>query len=152
MQLKRPFQLASTSGEQFFDLLVPFTPFRHQWLAWERLTSKGHTPKSTLITTGTGSSKTECFLYPLFDHCLRQNQQGSSAGIKAIVLYPMNALAADQAGRFAEEILCSDQLSFEAKVQGQTVRQARIRVGMYTGRMQPNQEDRTDDKNTYREI
>lgn len=47
----------------------------------------------------------------------------------------MNALAADQAGRFAEEILRSDQLSYW---QGEK-RLAKIRVGLYTGRMTQTQ-------------
>jgi len=153
LQLKRPFRLASNSGEQFFDLKVPFTPFRHQWESWQRLTSKGKTPKHTLVTTGTGSGKTECFLYPLLDHCLRQQVSGKKQGIKAIVLYPMNALASDQAGRFAEEILKSDQLSYDADINGKMIRKAKIRVGLYTGRMQPGQEDRSDaDSGTWREV
>jgi DEAD/DEAH box helicase domain-containing protein len=44
-------------------LSLPFAPFRHQWLAWQRLTSKGNHPRHTLVTTGTGSGKTECFMY-----------------------------------------------------------------------------------------
>lgn len=131
VQLKRPFRLAADSGSQFFELAVPFSPFRHQWQSWQRLSSKDNKPKNTVVTTGTGSGKTECFLYPLVDHCLRQYQAGKREGIKAIVLYPMNALAADQAGRFAEEILRSDQLSYW---QGDK-RLAKIRVGLYTGRM-----------------
>ena len=132
VQLKRPFRLAADSGAQYFDLSIPFTPFRHQWQSWQRLTSKNNNqPKHTIVTTGTGSGKTECFLYPLLDHCLRQQQAGFKDGIKAIVLYPMNALAADQASRFAEEILKSDQLSFLLNDK----RKARIRVGLYTGRM-----------------
>jgi DEAD/DEAH box helicase domain-containing protein len=153
LQLKRPFRLATNSGEQFFDLKVPFTPFRHQWLSWQRLTSKDNSPKPTLVTTGTGSGKTECFLYPLLDHCYRLKQSGKKQGIKAIVLYPMNALASDQAGRFAEEILKSNQLSYDADVNGKLIRKANIRVGLYTGRMQPGQEDRSDvDSGTYSEL
>jgi DEAD/DEAH box helicase domain-containing protein len=47
--------------------------------------------------------ETECFLYPLLDHCVRSNAAGVT-GIKALVIYPMNALATDQARRFAEVI------------------------------------------------
>ena len=57
--------------------------------------------RSTIIATGTGSGKTECFLYPILDHCRRE---AGKPGIKAIVIYPMNALATDQAGRIAETI------------------------------------------------
>ncbi len=153
VQLRKPFRQASSSGEQFFNLKIPFTPFKHQWQAWQRLTSKDNHPKPTIVTTGTGSGKTECFLYPILDHCLRQQAEGKNNGIKAIILYPMNALAADQAGRFAEEILKSDQLSYNHAIDGKTIRKARIRVGLYTGRMQPGQDDKSgDEPGTYKEV
>ena len=41
VQLRKPFRQASSSGEQFFDLKIPFTPFKHQWQAWQRLTDQG---------------------------------------------------------------------------------------------------------------
>jgi DEAD/DEAH box helicase domain-containing protein len=80
-------------------------------------------PQSTIITTGTGSGKTECFLFPILDHCLRVHGQ---KGIKAIILYPMNALAADQEKRFARII--QENLALN---------DAGIRVGTYTGRYDP---------------
>lgn len=36
-------------------------------------------PRATLITTGTGSGKTECFLFPLLDHALRESLAGGVA-------------------------------------------------------------------------
>lgn len=39
LQARRPFRPAADRGERLFDLPVPFRPFRHQWLAWRRLTS-----------------------------------------------------------------------------------------------------------------
>src|SRR5699024_2863513 len=50
---------------------------------------------------GTGSGKTESFLYPVLDHAARAKKAGIG-GIKALILYPMNALANDQAGRLAK--------------------------------------------------
>jgi DEAD/DEAH box helicase domain-containing protein len=153
LQLKRPFRIADSDGKQFFDLHVPFSPFKHQFESWRRLTSKDNIPKATIVTTGTGSGKTECFLYPLLDHCLREHEAGKKQGIKAIVLYPMNALASDQAGRFAEEILRSDQLSYDLNKAGKLIRKAKIRVGLYTGRMQPDKENKSSDKDkTYKEV
>ncbi len=65
------------------------------------------TASSTLVATGTGSGKTECFLYPLIDYCYRhRNEQG----IKALIVYPMNALATDQAERIAQLIYGNDKL------------------------------------------
>lgn len=54
--------------------------------------------RSYLVTTGTGSGKTEAFLIPILDHCLKAKVRGE-AGVKAILLYPMNALANDQLER-----------------------------------------------------
>lgn len=52
-----------------------------------------------LISTGTGSGKTEAFLYPIIDHCLRLQDQGAPPGVVAVLVYPMNALAQDQLDR-----------------------------------------------------
>ncbi|QEC47296.1 DEAD/DEAH box helicase [Baekduia soli] len=80
-----------------------FQPFEHQAKAFERLGSRDGEPQPTLVTTGTGSGKTECFLTPILDHCARAVHAGQP-GIKALILYPMNALASDQAGRIARTI------------------------------------------------
>jgi ATP-dependent helicase YprA (DUF1998 family) len=81
-----------------------FAPYAHQAVAFERLTSFKHTPQPTLVTTGTGSGKTESFLLPVLDHCRRAKAAGAH-GIKAVLLYPMNALATDQANRLDERYL-----------------------------------------------
>ena len=101
-----PFQFVTYPYEQ---------PYHHQGLAFQRLC--GEIPKSTLVATGTGSGKTECFLYPILEHCAANP---STAGIKAIIIYPMNALATDQAKRFAEAI--SQDKALES-----------VRVGLYVG-------------------
>lgn len=95
-----------TSGERFYSWLPDsFIPYRHQAEAFTRLSSVSPTgeprrPDSTLVITGTGSGKTESFLYPILDHCRRH----PGHGIKALILYPMNALAADQEQRLADLI------------------------------------------------
>lgn len=53
--------------------------------------------RHTIISTGTGSGKTETFLIPIIAHCL----QSMERGVKAIIVYPMNALAGDQIERIA---------------------------------------------------
>lgn len=91
--------LSGKAGKDFFSgFNTEFPPYAHQEQAWQRLASD-RKAANTLVATGTGSGKTECFMYPVLDHCLR-----AGAGIKAIVIYPMNALATDQAKRFAKEI------------------------------------------------
>ena len=52
--------------------------------------------RTTLVSTGTGSGKTECFLYPIIGTCLTLRDEGAPAGISAVIVYPMNALAEDQ--------------------------------------------------------
>lgn len=126
VQLRRPFRPAPQDFNLPFDVAKPFHPFIHQLRSWSRLTSKNHQPEHTIVTTGTGSGKTECFLYPILDHCLRAKKEGQK-GIKAIVLYPMNALASDQERRFAEAVW-KDPL----------LKAAGIRVGNYTGRYDPS--------------
>lgn len=55
--------------------------------------------RSTLISTGTGSGKSECFLYPVISRCLQLADEKAAPGICAVLVYPMNALAEDQLGR-----------------------------------------------------
>lgn len=84
-----------------------FVPYHHQAEAFRRLRSIDEhgerRPDPTLVVTGTGSGKTESFLYPILDHARRMRAQGQR-GVKALLLYPMNALANDQADRLAKLI------------------------------------------------
>jgi ATP-dependent helicase YprA (DUF1998 family) len=56
----------------------------------------------TVVSTGTGSGKTECFLIPIISHCLKLRDEEDAPGIRAVIVYPMNALAEDQLGRLRE--------------------------------------------------
>ena len=98
-----PFQQAAGAGEpfeQFFrETPLKYAPYLHQVEAFQRLS--GPNPCSTLVATGTGSGKTESYLWPILDHC-RANKE--KPGVKAILIYPMNALATDQARRIAAAI------------------------------------------------
>jgi len=68
----------------------------HQHRAIERV-DQGH---NVIVATGTGSGKTEAFLYPILLHLYRQHRTNNlGAGVRALVLYPMNALANDQRDR-----------------------------------------------------
>lgn len=56
--------------------------------------------RSAIITTGTGSGKTESFLYPILNELLFDIEKGNTdVGVRAIFLYPMNALVNDQIDR-----------------------------------------------------
>src|SRR6056297_4045172 len=67
ISLKLPFEKAEeNTASEYLDILPDFTPFNHQLETFKRLSSKNnHSPLPTLLTTGTGSGKTEAFLYPL---------------------------------------------------------------------------------------
>ncbi|MDP1998122.1 MAG: DEAD/DEAH box helicase, partial [Rhodoferax sp.] len=121
LQVGLPFTTGK-AGRQFFNgFETEFPGHSHQEAAWTRLSNQ-HLADHTLVATGTGSGKTECFLYPVLEHCARMLKAGGadSSGIKALVIYPMNALASDQARRFAQ--LVAGTPAF-----------AGLRVGLYVG-------------------
>ncbi len=105
LQVRTPFRSVEPGWTSPLEWLpAGFRPYEHQARSFERLsTLDGRNPSPTLVTTGTGSGKTECFLMPLLDHCGRMRSEGVP-GIKALILYPMNALASDQATRIAKSI------------------------------------------------
>lgn len=108
ISLKLPFVKSDVNDDIPLDIQPNFPPYNHQLKAFQRLTTKDNKkPQSTLITTGTSSGKTECFLYPILDFC---HKNLGRKGIKVIILYPMNALATDQAKRLAEAIHADSRL------------------------------------------
>jgi len=76
-------------------------PFRHQADAWRLLAERE--PQSVLVTSGTGSGKTECFLFPVLSDLVAQATEGRGAleGVQAIMLYPLNALIESQRERLS---------------------------------------------------
>lgn len=74
-------------------------PYRHQLEAWETLLK--NEPKSVIVTSGTGSGKTECFMVPILDQLIRQYEETRSKliGVQALFLYPLNALIQSQQER-----------------------------------------------------
>ena len=114
--VRLPFRVASEMPTCFEAIHPEYLPYVHQQKAFERLT--GDDGRSTLVATGTGSGKTECFLYPILEYCY---QHRGERGIKALIIYPMNALASDQAKRIAELIYNSPEL------------RGNVTVGMYVG-------------------
>ncbi len=70
--------------------------YAHQVEAIEKAVA-GH---NYTVVTGTGSGKTECFLLPIINDILKEFEgTGPSSGVRALLLYPMNALADDQLDR-----------------------------------------------------
>lgn len=85
-------------GKSASDAGVPLSLYRHQVDAIE-VARGGH---NFVVTTGTGSGKSLTYIIPIVDYVLRK---GSGNGIKAIIVYPMNALANSQAGELEKFLM-----------------------------------------------
>ncbi|GAA5172378.1 DEAD/DEAH box helicase [Viridibacterium curvum] len=74
-------------------------PYKHQLEAWGHLSRDE--PRSVVVTSGTGSGKTECFMVPILDSLARQVSQSGQklVGVQALFLYPLNALIESQKER-----------------------------------------------------
>ena len=113
-----------------------FDPYEHQVQAL-RAWAKG---SDIIVSTGTGSGKTECFLWPIVGHLHRyarrnKDNPGEHRGIKALILYPMNALVADQLKRL--RLLLGGKETASDLAQGSLVQGGEERpfqFGQYTGR------------------
>lgn len=83
------------------SVLPPGRPlYAHQERAIRQLVAG----RNAIVATGTGSGKTESFLLPILDGLLREGEAGtlSRPGVRALLLYPMNALANDQVKRLRD--------------------------------------------------
>ena len=73
-------------------------PFLHQEECWKLLLDEE--PQSVLVSSGTGSGKTECFLVPILEDLVREQAAGGYLeGVRALFLYPLNALINSQRER-----------------------------------------------------
>ena len=84
------------------DLLPALTDGRLLYTHQERAIRATHVDaNNVVVATGTASGKTESFLYPILFELYRQHLDGQleSPGVRAMILYPMNALANDQRER-----------------------------------------------------
>ncbi|GIW08694.1 MAG: RNA helicase [Dehalococcoidia bacterium] len=102
-------------GKSDTSVGTPIVLHRHQ----EDAVRAAATGESFVLTTGTGSGKSLAYFIPIVDAVLKA---GSGKGIKAIVVYPMNALANSQLeelGKFLEA--------------GYPAGQSPVRFARYTG-------------------
>lgn len=81
--------------------------YAHQELAIRSIVDR----RTTIVSTGTGSGKTESFLYPIISRALQLRDERTPPGVLAVIVYPMNALAEDQLGRL-RELLAGTGVSF----------------------------------------
>lgn len=73
-------------------------PYRHQ-LQSRKILNRAD-PQSLVVTSGTGSGKTECFMVPILDYLVKQRSKyGRLVGVRALFLYPLNALINNQRNR-----------------------------------------------------
>ena len=96
----------------------PIIPYKHQSDAISSILNNSN----TIITSGTSSGKSFCFGIPIVSECLKMKEQGIK-GVKAVIVYPMNALANSQYEDFAERLEGSG-----------------LKIALYTGDTQNNRE------------
>ena len=141
--------------KEFFSELVSRnigihkSPYKHQIQALEGFLEK----RDLFIATGTGSGKTECFMWPILAKVAKEAKENQAVwqnqrGIRTLILYPMNALVSDQLSRL-RRMLGDDNDSYLTALKH--ICDADIRrpqFGMYTGRTPyPGQEsDKKQDK------
>ena len=96
-------------GSDALPLDRPLHP--HQETAILKAVSGG---RNLIVATGTGSGKTECFLIPVLDGLFREIDAGTvgQAGVRALLLYPMNALANDQLRRLRRLLAPFPEVTF----------------------------------------
>jgi len=92
---------ALSKAEGDLPRLIYDPPYKHQSASIRHVLIDG---KNVIIMTGTGSGKTESFLLPIIGKLAREAKAsgssfGQAAAMRALVLYPMNALVNDQLGR-----------------------------------------------------
>lgn len=87
---------------------IHFDPDRPLYTHQVRSIEKLERGKNLVVATGTGSGKTECFLFPILNNILTD----TSPGLRAIIIYPMNALADDQLLRLRKLLKDLPQITF----------------------------------------
>lgn len=111
------------------------TPFKHQVQALECFADG----RNLFVATGTGSGKTECFMWPilykLVDEVLNSKHSWNQRGVRAMLIYPMNALVSDQIARL-RSIIGDEENKFVRILNKYAGDVRRPQFGMYTGRTQ----------------
>lgn len=127
-------------------------PYRHQIDSLENY----YAGKDLFVSTGTGSGKTECFMWPIATKLVMEQINSPDTwkirGIRTIMLYPMNALVSDQMGRL-RKMIGNGEHGFHELIY-KINPDARVpQFGMYTGRTPyPGFRDFTKDKDLAKTI
>ena len=90
--------LSSITDDEYKEYNFPLDrhPYKHQTNSWRAMLKDR---KTIVVTTGTGSGKTECFMLPVLQDLYDQRKKGVAEGVQAIFLYPLNALMKNQQRR-----------------------------------------------------
>lgn len=120
--------LDAATGKIFRLAAAPIRFHRHQ----AQSIAKARAGQSFVVTTGTGSGKSLCFFVPIVDTIVRARKRGRPRNTRAIIVYPMNALANSQI-KGIEEFISQSGLSEELKpvvrrYTGQESREERQRI------------------------
>lgn len=115
------------------DLGVFSNPYQHQIEALEKF----YCGNDLFVATGTGSGKTECFMWPMVSKLVLEQMHSPKTweirGIRAIMLYPMNALVSDQVGRL-RRMIGNGENGFHSLLNEMAPGSRVPQFGMYTGR------------------
>lgn len=111
-------ELLPTSARQF-----AITLYEHQ----EKAIAFAAAGQSYVVTTGTGSGKSLCFFIPIVDAVLRAKAADTRRRTRAIVVYPMNALANSQCEELKRFLGAGEAVSF-ARFTGQESEDERKRI------------------------
>ncbi|MDD3379139.1 MAG: DEAD/DEAH box helicase [Candidatus Methanomethylophilaceae archaeon] len=100
-------------SEEFISL--GYTPLleRKLYVHQEEAVRKVINGRNVVVSTGTGSGKTECFLIPILDSLMKEKEAGTlGSGVRVMLLYPMNALVNDQLERMRNILLNYPHITF----------------------------------------
>ena len=102
--------------------------YRHQATAIRKVIADN---RNIVVATGTGSGKTEIFILPILNHLLLQKEESRlDAGVRALLLYPMNALANDQLSRLRKLLSNCPEITF-GRYTGETEEKHKAAVDLY---------------------
>lgn len=85
--------------------------YDHQSKALRACANVQHTRPALIITAGTGLGKTESFLLPMLADLWNHTERSEEGGMRCLILYPMNALVADQVERIYRWLQGQDRLT-----------------------------------------
>lgn len=133
LSLPKPVKELLSELQRWTPVIGVYPPYRHQADALESYYKDGSDGCDLIVATGTGSGKTETFLYSVLGSLAIEASERPISykkdGVRALLLYPMNALVSDQTARL-RRLFGDSRLSTE--LASRWGRQPRF--GMYTSR------------------